>query len=36
MIDKEDFAQKLQKVQDDIRLRNEIQDQRELELNKLQ
>lgn len=36
MIDKVDFAQKLQKVQDDIRLRNQIQDQRELELNRLQ
>lgn len=36
MIDKADFAQKLQKVQDDIRLRNQIQDQRELELNRLQ
>ena len=36
MIDKKEFAQKLQKVQDDIRLRNQIQEQRELELDKLQ
>jgi hypothetical protein len=36
MIDKDAFAEKLEKLQRDIELRNKIQDEREAELNRLE